>query len=475
MLEFMTEESTSPRQRERVNIALGNSRKLNTLVDEMLELTRLEASKVVLKKKVMLLHPLLNRIIGAFGSLLEKRQLRLILDLVPFQSIYVDVDEARFEKIINNLVYNSIKFTPPGGWIRVQTRLFFDKQHVEILVSDSGSGITEEDLPFIFDRFYQSESGQQDRDSQGTGIGLSLVKEFTLLHGGEVSVSSQPGEGATFVLQFPIVKPDQEMSAETTSEDPVFTWKKFERKPRVLIVEDHEEMRAYIGELLGERFEISGVGNGAEALAWLNQHAIDLIISDVMMPQMNGYTLLSHLKASEHLRHVPVIMLTARAAEEDKLQGLSLGVDDYLVKPFNATELKIRVQNVLLNQAGRREWLLKPVSSEEQTADINGNKFMQQVVGYVESRISDPIISVGDLANHLTMSERQLYRHAGELTGMAPAQLIKEIRLKKAYQLVMEKKVTKVAELAACVGYDSAAYFSKQFMERFGKRPTELL
>jgi transcriptional regulator GlxA family with amidase domain len=183
------------------------------------------------------------------------------------------------------------------------------------------------------------------------------------------------------------------------------------------------------------------------------------------------------LKTDENRKHIPVIMLTARASEEDKLHGLSLGVDDYVVKPFQTTELKIRVQNLLANQINRKAWLLKPVGTAEMLPNTSAdqNRFLESVTSYVESRISDALIGVGDLAAQLAVSERQLYRTSGELTGLAPAQLIKEIRLKRAHQLLLDRKVSKVAELASMVGYESPAYFSKQFMERFGKRPSELL
>lgn len=475
MLEFMAEGKPSPKEKERVEIALGNSRKLNAIVEEMLDLTRAEAGRIFLKKKTYHLQPLLSRIANMFGSLLERNQIRLITDLSSLP-IYVDVDESYFEKIINNLVYNAIKFTSTGGWIRINVRLSDDKEEVEIHISDSGSGIAEEDLPYIFDRFYQTTSGSQEKDLKGTGIGLSLVKEFTELHGGNVSVSSKLHHGSVFIVRFPVsTLRDGAVSAPETS--PEFEWMQFKKPPVILLVEDHEEMRSYTMDVLGSQFKIAQAANGAEALQWLATGQADLIISDVMMPEMDGYTLLSSLKADESMKHIPVIMLTARASEEDKLHGLRLGVDDYVVKPFQTTELRVRVQNLLKNQIQRKEWILKPVTPDEQVpeADPGKKQFLDMVTVYVESRLSDAVIGVGDLAAHVAVSERQLYRISGELTGLAPAQLIKEIRLKKAYQLLLDRKVAKVAELASMVGYDSAAYFSKQFMERFGKRPTEFL
>lgn len=475
MLEFMAEGSAPPKEKERIEVALGNSRKLNAIVEEMLDLTRAEAGRIVLKRKTHRLQPLLSRVTNTFSSLLERNQIRLIMDLNS-HPVYAALDESYFEKIINNLVYNAIKFTPPGGWIRVSTRLSNDRENIEIHISDSGSGIAEEDLPYIFDRFYQTTSGAQTTDSKGTGIGLSLVKEFTELHGGGVSVSSKLHQGSVFTVWFPVtVPPVGEASVPDVATE--FEWMSFEKPPMILLVEDHEEMRSYISDVLGSHFKIAQASNGAEALQWLATNEADLIISDVMMPVMDGYAFLSSLKTDEKRKHIPVIMLTARASEEDKLLGLSLGVDDYVVKPFHTTELRIRVQNLLSNQISRKAWLLKPVAPEEKIPEVDTgtSPFLENVTTYVESRLSDALIGVGDLASHLAMSERQLYRTSGELTGLAPAQLIKEIRLKKAYQFLLDRKVTKVAELANMVGYDSPAYFSKQFMERFGKRPQEFL
>lgn len=475
MLELMAEGSMSEKEKARVQTALGNSRKLNAIVEEMLDLTRLEAGKVELKKKKVQVHSLLNRITKPFDSLLQKNKIRFINDIEALP-VYADLDEMYFEKIINNLIYNAIKFTEDGGWMRVSTHLSQDKNRIEIQISDSGSGIATEDLPHIFERFYQSHSGAQKHDVRGTGIGLSLVKEFTELHGGEVSVSSSIGKGSIFSVSFPCDTLHEE-AAEKDNGLTSFSWTQFEKPPTVLLVEDHEEMRGYVSDVLGDRFKIEQTGDGVQALQWLKINSADLIISDVMMPRMDGYTFLGHLKSNERLSHIPVVMLTARAAEEDKLQGLRLGVDDYLIKPFNATELRIRVQNLLHNKTARNEWQQKMYEPEEKVppAQLSNQAFMAQVIAFVESRIEDRSIEIAALADHLSLSERQLYRKAGELTGMAPAQLIKEVRLKKAWQLLIDRKVSKLTVLASAVGYESAPYFAKQFEARFGKKPSEMM
>ncbi len=483
MLELIFEKNSDPAERGKLKVALGNSRKLNALVEEMIDLTRVEANKVKLNVKKLQPYLLLNGVLDTFSSLLENKEIQLTKDLSALESVYAEIDEDKFEKIISNLIYNAIKFTPAHGWIRVDGRVTDGENKIEISISDSGIGIPETDIPHIFERFYQSESGTQKNNYKGTGIGLSIVREFTQLHGGEVTVSSVEGQGTTFLLHFPVASPGQAVEDdEHDTTEAIFSWATIETEPVVLLVEDHPEMRIYLAELLGKNFKLMEASNGKDALQLLNQNEVDLIISDVMMPVMNGFEFLEQLKKNENLRRIPVVMLTARAAQEDKLHGLGLGVDDYIVKPFDAQELRVRVNNLLVNQHNRKQWLIQ---HREMLTDVSGDaelfsdtqekQFLDEVTNYVESRMQDPLIAVGDLASHLALSERQLYRKVGELTGLAPAQLIKEIRLKKAYQLLIDKKVSKLASLASEVGYESTAYFSRQFTERFGKRPTEFL
>jgi DNA-binding response OmpR family regulator len=237
-------------------------------------------------------------------------------------------------------------------------------------------------------------------------------------------------------------------------------------------------MRFYLKEILGEHVVIAEARHGGEALKWLQSNIPDLIISDVMMPEMDGPEFLMHLKRSTAYRRIPVVMLTARAAEEDLLHGLSLGVDDYIIKPFNARELKIRIHNLITNQEIRREWKQKPAEADELTVSAGPGEdelFMDKVRTFVEAHADHAALSIGDLCDHLAMSERQLYRKAATLTGMTPAQLIKEVRMKIAYRLLLERKVAKVADLAKRVGFENASYFSRQFEERFGRRPTEMI
>lgn len=476
MLELMQQKGQANSD-EKLRLAVTNSRRLQNLVDEVLDLSRLEAGKSQLHTRRVHVLPLLNRIVLAFSSFLERKDIKLEYSTVDLEDVFVEVDEDKFEKVLNNLLYNAIKFNKAGGWIRV-TGSFSENAHVEINVADSGIGITEADVPRVFERFYQSASGDR-KNAQGIGIGLSLVKEFTELHGGTVSVSSVVGEGTTFTLQFPVstdIVTDTQTDPEENGLPLSVSFSDFKTRPTILIVEDSEEMRYYVREILGTDVVLVDASNGREALDWLSSNATDLIISDVMMPEMNGYELLSALKNDPNLKGIPVIMLTARASEEDRLSGLSLGVDDYIIKPFNAQELKSRIHNLLMNQLIRNQWRSKPVEKDEEIPVPKEDKaFVDIIEAFVTTRLSDSALSMADVADHLAMSERQLYRKCGAATGMSPAQLVKEIRLKVAYRMLVQKEVSKITALAASVGFDNSAYFSRQFLERYGKKPVDFL
>jgi signal transduction histidine kinase/DNA-binding response OmpR family regulator len=477
MLELMRENIRGNDTNKKLDIALTSSRRLQGMLNEVLDLSRVEAGKLKLSRKRKELSPLLNRIVLAFESLVVRKNISLDFDASSITGLMIDIDEDKFEKVINNLIHNAIKFNHDGGLIRVTASR--DEKSVFIQVADSGVGIPEKELPFVFDRFYQTASTDK-LSSQGIGIGLSLVREFTELHRGEVTVSSQLHQGSCFTVRLPIDGSDVVSTepVEDCIELPEVNFNSFARRPNILIVEDNDEMRFYLKEILGEHVFIAEARHGGEALSWLESNMPDLIISDVMMPEMNGPEFLMHLKRSITYRGIPVVMLTARASEEDLLHGLSLGVDDYIIKPFNARELKIRIHNLITNQEIRREWNQKPAESDELTmpaGPAEDELFMDKVRTFVEEHADNTALGIGDLCDHLAMSERQLYRKAATLTGMTPAQLIKEVRMKIAYRLLLERRVAKVADLAKRVGFENASYFSRQFEERFGRRPTEMI
>lgn len=474
MLELMDKET--PQSIPKMSIALNNSRRLQTLVDEVLDLSRLEVEKVELKKSPKEIAPLLHRIVFSFDSLFESEKIKIEYDDTQLNGTWIGIDEDKFEKIINNLLYNAIKFNHEGGSIKVTGKLDDLQERVIIQVTDSGIGIPAKDIPHIFDRFYQSNF-KKEKNSGGIGIGLSLVKEYTELHKGRVEVISKEGEGSTFELQFPIIKAlhEEELITDKIEEEEFqVTFSDFETTPNILVVEDSKEMQFYLKEIFEDKINLITTDNGKEALQWLSLNKPDLIISDVMMPEMDGYELMRQLKGSETLRNIPVVLLTARGSEEDLLTGLTLGVDDYIIKPFHVKELKIRIHNLLMNQQIRRDWQMKPVEKEEEST-VDNFEFMEAVEKYVREHLKDPSLGIADLADHLAVSERQLYRKCGLLTGMTPAHLIKEIRLTIAYKMLSNREVNKVYDLAMRVGFDNSAYFSRQFFARFGRKPVDML
>lgn len=482
MLEILQENTPAGKSNDMAQIALSNSQRLQSLVNEVLDLSRLEADRIVLQKKTTALLPLLTKLVYAFESLLSKKGIHLEYEAAALNDIHLALDEDKFEKIINNLMYNALKFNHEGGWVKVEGDLSPARDSVMIRISDSGIGIPAADLPHIFERFYQS-NGSSRKHTEGIGIGLSLVSEFTALHGGHVSVVSKVNEGAAFTLRFPITPEDAAATASPQAPEPELpadglTVDGYTGHPTLLIVEDNDEMRLYLREIFKDKATIHEAPHGAEALRWLANHTPDIIISDVMMPVMDGYEFIGHLKNSHTLKHIPVVVLTARASEEDKLYGLSLGVDDYVAKPFSSKELAARVRNLLANQTVRRQWKEKTLETGEQPeteTDTENKIFLQDVETFVTSHVHDASFGIGHLADHLAMSERQLYRKCGVLTGMTPAQVVKDIRLQIAYRLLTERKFTKVSALAAQVGFENSAYFSKQFFEKFGKKPVDML
>jgi DNA-binding response OmpR family regulator/anti-sigma regulatory factor (Ser/Thr protein kinase) len=386
----------------------------------------------------------------------------------------ISTDEEKLEKIISNLIYNAVKFNSEEGSITLTARLSDDKKMVTIAVSDTGMGIDEKDLPHIFDRYYQSNSSAAK--AKGAGIGLSLVKEFTNLLGGQVHVSSKPGVGTTFTLQFPVFE-DQVRETIAGSEFSIPEVNlRFQQPYIILIVEDNAEMRYYLKEVLSGSINLMEAENGKAALAWLANNHADMVISDIMMPEMDGKEFIATLKENDKYRKIPIITVSALSDMENQLGLLGLGVDDYIVKPFNAMELRIRVRNLLVNLEERNAFDRQPAEPDDVSKDsIQAAEFKQKIQDYVLARIKNYDVTVYDVAYEFSLSERQLYRLSKSLTGLTAAQLIKEIRLQKAYELLINRQVAKVETVARELGFENASYFTRQFTERFGKRPSEFL
>lgn len=354
-------EIESPKALQTLETATRNGASLLSLVEEILDLAKIDGGKLELVENPVRVNNFLELLISDYKSGLDHKSIALKYEFSPKESLAVLFDENRCSKIVNNLLSNALKFTPEGGEITVTVDEDIEGQLLFIKVKDTGIGIHPNDIPHIFDRYYQSEQSGKKAEG-GTGIGLALAKELAELHGGKLSVESVLDKGSTFILELPLKEVLEEtivpLSQVENKELGVALNATIERyaekfevdRPVLLVTEDHPEMRAFIAQTLSPYFEIKQAENGKVALDILNKERIDIVVSDVMMPVMDGFELLEAIKKNPSLHQVSLIMLTARADHDDKLYALTLGIDDYLTKPFSASEFLARIKNILENR-----------------------------------------------------------------------------------------------------------------------------
>lgn len=349
-------------------------------------------------------------------------------------------------------------------------------------MSDTGKGIPKEALSHIFQRFYQVNDGVVSENA-GTGIGLSLVKELVHLHEGSISVESELGQGTTFSVSLPAM--DLEAGEVIVSSSPGSTERAaapgavkivpvIENGEQILIVEDNPEVRQYLSDCLSERFNIHTASDGAAGLANAREMIPDLIISDIMMPKMNGYEFCEHIRSNSHTSHIPVIMLTARAAKEDKIKGLKLGVDDFLVKPFHKEELFIRIENLLklrkqLQEKYATARIIKPSEIEASSVD---QQFLKKVIDFIDANLSDEGLNLDRVADEVHMSVSQLNRKMNAIVGQPPGQLLRSMRLDRARDLLAANSGS-VSEIAFQCGFSDLASFTRSFKKEFDQSPSQ--
>lgn len=477
------EEALEKSSDDNLVLAHHSSKKLFELVNEILDLSKLEAGQLELQLDSVNPHHLIQRIFHAFTGLAERRKIELQLLNKIEDSLWFRMDAAKFERILNNLLSNAIKFTLPTGRIQLKAETFFknEKHELQISVADSGIGIPEQDLRKIFNRFYQNEHGKK---AGGTGIGLAFSRELAQLFGGTLQVESQPNQGSTFRLKIPIAPLEINSQTEQMVDDlngkvipsVVPTHKPLimeGRRPRILIVEDNPEMSDFLERILRPQYDCQKVYSGAEALNKLNDYEYDLITSDLMMPEMNGLEFRKKLNENKQWRQLPFIMLTASSLETDRLSGFTLGIDDYITKPFNSKELLARIDNLLRNKLEREQFEAREQNNTPvESAD---HQLVKQAEQIILEHLQEPDFKVTDLAQKMNYSSRQLGRLIKKLTGLSPVNFILEIRLQKAYQYLQNKQFTTVSEVRYQIGIESASYFTTKFKERFGKSPKEFL
>lgn len=473
-----------------LQLAQHNGKQLLKLINSILDLAKLESDKLELKEAAVEFYSLLRRTLSQFESSAELKGIKLIIDYQLESYLKLELDVLKFETIMNNLLSNALKFTPKGGQIKVIAKE--QRNQISIEVSDTGSGIHSDDLPQIFNRFYQSKQPNAPTEG-GTGIGLALSKKLAMLLNGELSARSQLGEGSTFTFLFPkkevLGYVEQEDFIEESEEIPnielIPPTSKEGKRPAILLVEDNYSLRQYLQIILGERYHLTTAENGKVAFDLLTKNKdFQLILSDVMMPVMDGYQLLEKLKSDPQFHSIPFIMLTARAELKDKLKALRIGVDDYLLKPFEEEELVARIENLLKNSLERANIQLSDtfeapddstISNDSKSLTPEDLEWLTQFEALVNEKITDLSFTIDDLPQLMAISRTQLFRRLKKLTGLTPNQYIREVRLQKARQLLEENAYSTVKEVCYAVGFRKTQYFSKLFLNRFGKIPSDYL
>jgi signal transduction histidine kinase/DNA-binding response OmpR family regulator len=513
-LEQMISESREQEQKKQLNLMLKNSKRLLTLINQLLDLSKFDSGKMKLQASRQNIIPFLKGILASFELLITQKQVKLQAVMAE-EDITLYFDPEKLEQVICNLLINAVKFTPAGGTITVEARMSSIREEVQITVRDTGIGIPKDQLGHIFNRFYQAGS-QPDESSahggEGTGIGLALARELVVLHHGRIEVCSDEGKGTEFLVQLPLgnrhlkdhervsysdaaLKPQRakEMTdslmapgeygpvrekpgpQETPAEKPKAKLES-RKKQTILVVDDSPEVRCYIQKSLEPDYKVIQAADGREGLRKANEVNPDLIVSDVMMPELDGYQLCNSLKEDINTSHIPIILLTAKASEENIIQGLKTGADDYITKPFSTKILITRINNLVhqrmqLKKQFQQQIRLEP---EEVTVSSIDQKFVEELQETLEKNLSDTELNVEALSEKMNISRVTLNKKILALTDETANQFIRSYRLKRARQL-LEGNFGSVIDVALEVGFSSPAYFTKCFRKKFHQVPSDYL
>lgn len=476
--------------RRRIQGVLKNARQLLGLINQLLDLAKLEGGQMQIEINKGDLVNYTQRIIELFGPLAHKKGQQLIF-ISSQDSWDTHFDRKKWDKIIFNLLSNAIKFTPQNGSIQVNLIRdeLPDEEAIRLVVKDTGIGIEKNHLEQIFNRFYQIDS-TSTRSHGGTGIGLSLVKELVDLQGGNISVSSEIQKGTTFevflpVLQATQVKPLVEEMMEESTPFPLVAIEpassaipdeEFNSKEKLelLLIEDNEEMREYIRYCLGtKKYNFTEAANGEEGIEKALALVPDLIISDVMMPLKDGFEVTQAIRNNVGTSHIPLILLTAKASLESRLQGLRRGVDAYLTKPFSPQELALRIEKLIEIRRLLQQRYQNAILPSDNDTFQQEDEFVINLRNFIHQRIDDSQLNGDYIGKHFGLSRVHLYRKLKALTGKSISEFVKTTRLEKALELVQEGKLN-ISEIAWQTGFASVSYFSTSFKKAYGKNPSEM-
>ncbi len=498
--DILSKEDLTEKNRVTMERMHRNAVRLLGLINQLLDLSKLDAGSMKLEMSESDILRFSRLITSSFQPLAERKNIQYKVDISAWDyATYFDMD--KLEKILTNLLSNAFKYTPQGGEVNCRISIESkgrnkDQDFLNIRISDSGPGIPAELLDKIFDRFYQVE-GSWQRSGGGTGIGLSLTRELVGLQHGQIKVESAEGRGSSFTIVIPLGKEhlaqqeyliaEKEDLEDAGVANVVLVSGGYENrqtedvgmeekdgKAKILVVEDSEDVRAHLHEHLEDQFSMLEAFDGEEGLSMATETIPDLVITDLMMPGMDGVELCRRLKTDERTSHIPVIMLTAKATVESRIEGLETGADAYMTKPFNMRELLTRLKNLIEQRKQLRERFSKETDLSPSDIAVTSvdERFLNKAIKIIEDNLGDCDFDVTAMTGEIGMSRMQLFRKLKALTGQTPSEFIRTIRLKRAAQL-LRKKFGNVAEITYEVGFNNLSYFAKCFRELYGVSPSE--
>ena len=477
-----------------LNRILHNAKALLKLVNQLLDFRRLEQQGEQLKLTPVQIKPFIENCVHQFRELAHEQNLTLVCDCsFPTNEIF-NLDVEKIIRVMNNLLSNAIKFTPSNGIITVQAGWAETRNNgssptgIYINVCDTGIGIKSEDLKNIFVRFFQSDNGEENTLNTGSGIGLHLTKGYIDLHHGEITVESKPNEGTTFSIYLPYLHIDEQLNEEQTKNEGQSYINKEEftkshshseeknenKKIKILVAEDNEQFRLFIKDLLHHEYDVLLATDGEEGFTLATQYNPDLIISDVMMPKMNGYEFCQAVKSDVKCSHIPFILLTAKNSSKSRTSAYEAGADSFIAKPFDIEVLMSRIHQLLEQRRKRQDLFRKDISitPKEITITPLDEQLIQKALECIEKNMSNTEYNVEALSADMGIERSSLYRKMQAIVGLTPSEFMRTIRLKRAAQL-LEQSQYSVQEISWMVGFNTPRYFSSYFKEMFGLNPSQ--
>lgn len=475
------DDNLNSQQRSMLQIVQRNVLVLTQLVSEILDFRKVQNGKMELRLSDFNLAESMKQWIKLFSVSAQKKHIAISMDAPD--TIMLRADQDKIERICYNLLSNALKYTSEGGEISLMAKE--EDGRVMISVADNGCGISSDELPYIFDRFYQAKNA-----GRGTGIGLAIVKAFTELHHGEVSATSIEGKGSTFTIHIPVrqkgevtnqptekieqlVEPSsaQEVPNQARHIDELIQPYQTD-KPEVLIIDDNIDIRTYLRSVLSEKYNVSEAADGKVGLELARKIVPDIVLSDIMMPVMDGLAFCQQLKTDKAISHIPVILLTARSLDEQRAEGYEHGADAYLSKPFSLRLLLSRIDNLIESRKKLNQTWSKGVEDDEigNISNEIDKSFLKQLRKIIQENLANSDLSVEQIGDEIGLSRVQLYRKVKALTGYSPVEIVRKARLTRARHLLQTTERT-VSEVAYAVGFSTPSYFSKCYKDEFGENP----